>query len=472
MEKSIRVSNVVSPSRREALKQIGAGLGAVAAAGCIPPPDRCGDQSAPAGGPLASIDHFVVVMMENRSFDHHLGALRNDRGYPAASQIDGLDGTEENPDEQGRMVHAARIAGKGVFNPLHRWEPAHEAWNGGRNDGFVKANSGLGRDEVMGYHDRETLPIQYALADQYTVCDRWFSSVMGPTWPNRFYLQAGTSGGRTGNTSMGFTASATVWERMAQRCESTRNYFAGALPWYAAAFPARAFSGNDAITVARIEDFFRDARDGNLPAFSIIDPDFLSNDGHPIHDLALSEVFIGAIYRALAASPQWSRSLLVVNYDENGGFFDHVPPPRTEDERPEFRQLGFRVPALVVGPTVWQGKPVSTRFDHVAVAASLASRFGIASLSARMDASNDLSSCIDPALIGNPAAPPRRFPLVEITQAQTLAAVARPPSQLEMAQALAERRVPAHMVDPRDPHERLRGWLRWAEELEVARVVR
>jgi phospholipase C len=271
---------------------------------------------------------------------------------------------------------------------------------------------------------------------------------------------------------MGFAASATIWERMADRCLTTRNYFAGAIPWYAAAFPAKAFSGNDAATVARIEDFFRDARAGNLPQLAIVDPDFLSNDGHPIHDLALSEVFLGAIYRAMAASPQWSRSLLVINYDEHGGFFDHVPPPQIADERPEFRQLGFRVPAVVVGPTVWQGRVVSTVFDHVSVAATMRTRFGMRSLGMRMDGSNDLASCIDPALVAAPAAPPRTFPLVELSRAQVARALGRPPSQKELYQALAEHRVPTHMVDPRDADERLDGWLRWAEELEVARVVR
>jgi phospholipase C len=470
----ILTSGARQPSRREALKHLGLGVAAAAGAGCMPAPNRCGGMppAAPATGPLGAIDTFVVVMMENRSFDHHLGALRSDRSYPGAAALDGLTGRETNPDEQGTLVRSSRMPGKGTFNPLHRWEPSHQAFDGGRNDGFILANAGPGREEVMGYHDRERLPIQYALADQYTVCDRWFASVMGPTWPNRFYLQAGTSGGERGNASMGLGGGPTLWERMADRCLPTRNYFAGALPWYAVGFPARAFSGNDANSTVRIEDFFRDARDGNLPPLSIVDPDFFTNDGHPIHDLALSEVFLGAIYRALAASPQWSRSLLVITYDEHGGFFDHVPPPPAADDHPDFRQLGFRVPSIVVGPTVWQGRVVSTTFDHVSVAATMASRFGIASLGARMDGSHDLSACLDPDRVGNPAPPLQRFPLVELTQAQTLEALSRPASQPEMMQAYLEHRVPEHMVDPRTPEERMTGWLRWAQELEVARVVR
>jgi phospholipase C len=295
---------------------------------------------------------------------------------------------------------------------------------------------------------------------------------MGPTWPNRFYLQAGTSDGRRENRPMGFGGPATVWERMAERCRSTKNYFAAPAPWYAAAFPAKAFSGNDAVTAARIEAFFQDARSGNLPEFSIIDPDFLSNDGHPAHDLALSEVFLSSVYRAMAESPQWSRSLLIVTYDEHGGFYDHVPPPQTADALADFRQLGFRVPALVIGPTVWQGKVVSEQFDHVSIASTLAARYRIESLGPRMDAARDLSSCIDPARVKAPAPPPRSFPVVEVKAAQIEAALHQPPSQRELAEAIDDHQVPASMVDPRTHRERLGGWLRHAQELEAVRVIR
>jgi phospholipase C len=476
MKESHGAKSSQSPSRRQVLKGLGVGAAALAGgARCMPEPIQCGG-AAPAisrSALLAGIDTIVVVMMENRSFDHHLGALRSDGAYPGAGLVDGLRGSEECPGSDGQMVQTWRMNGREPrFIPTHKWDPCHVAFHGGRNDGFVQVNPGDQGIQVMGYHDREVLPVQYALADQYTVCDRWFASVMGPTWPNRFYLQATTSEGRRDNKPMGFNGPATLWERMAERCRSTRNYFAAPAPWYAAAFPAKSFSGNDAVVAARIEEFFQDARAGNLPEFAIIDPDFLSADGHPAHDLALSEAFLSSVYRAMAESPQWSRSLLIVTYDEHGGFFDHVPPPTTADPRADFRQLGFRVPALVIGPTVWQGRVISEQFEHASVAATLATRYGIESLGSRMDAARDLSACIDPARVSAPVAAPRAFPVVEMKAAQVEAALHQPPSQRELADAVEEHRVPERMVDPRAHGERLQAWLRHAQDLEALRVIR
>jgi phospholipase C len=469
-------SPIYSSSRRDALKHLGVGLGAVVSgAGCMNKVLQCGGDAKPLGQSqlLAGIDTIVVVMMENRSFDHHLGSLRSDKSYPSAGVVDGLRGGESNPDDDGSLVASWRMTGaEPRYVPTHHWDTSREAHRGGMNDGFVKVNDGDGRAQVMGYHDREILPVQYALADNFTVCDRWFASVMGPTWPNRFYLQAASSHGHRSNKPIGFTGPATIWERVAEQCRSTRNYFAAPAPWYAAAFPAKSFSGNDAVTAARIEDFFIDARNGNLPEFAIIDPDFLAGDAHPMHNLPLSEVFLSAVYRAMADSPQWSRSLLVITYDEHGGFYDHVPPPTTADPREDFRQLGFRVPAIVIGPTVWRGGVVSTPFEHVSVAATLGTRYGIESLGPRMDAANDLSSCIDPALVNAPAPPPRMPPLVQVSQAEVEDALHRPHSQVELAAAIDNHEVPESMVDPRSNSERLDGWLRHAQELEAVRVVR
>jgi phospholipase C len=308
----------------------------------------------------------------------------------------------------------------------------------------------------------------HALAREFTVCDRWFSSVMGPTWPNRFYLHAATADGHKTNLPMGLSPPPTVWERMADRCWTAKNYYSSRLPWYSLAFPAKSFSGNDAVTPETLDHFYADAAAGSLPNLAIIDPDFEANDGHPPHDLALCEAFVSSIYRALAESPQWSRSLLVVVFDEHGGFYDHVPPPETEDPRPEFRQLGFRVPAIVAGPLARRGAVVSTPFEHVSIAATLKSRFGIASLGRRMDVANDLSSCLDPAAV---VAPAPLLPTVAVSESRVLRAPLRRTSQPEM-HALAELHgVPAGHVDLRSGEERVRSWIRRAQELESVRVI-
>jgi len=470
-------------TRRQALKA-GLGLGALAGGpGCGAPPNRCAPAPALAPGALlAAVDTIVVVMMENRSFDHMLGGLALDPTYPAAARIDGLTGREANPDWAGGAVPVNALGGDFSINPKHDWDSARACWNGGRNDGFVRVNTGDDVSQVMAYHVRATLPVLFALADEHTVCDRWFSSVMGPTWPNRFYLHAATAEGRKDNVPMGLSAPPTIWEQMAVRCLPAKNYYAGALPWYSAAFPSKSFSGNDAMVPEPIDHFFADAAAGTLPCFALVDPDFEVNDGHPPHDLALAEAFLGSIYRALVASPQWPRAMLVVTFDEHGGFYDHVAPTTVPDADAAFSQLGFRVPALVAGPSVRRGAVVSTPFEHVSVLATLRARFGVASLNPRMAAASDLSTCLDPELAAAAAAPAApgdggvavRAPLpptTALSASRTLAAPLHATSQREV-HALAEAgRVPRAHIDPRPPEERVRAWLRHAQELEAVRVI-
>jgi phospholipase C len=479
----------VLPSRRDALRHIGVGLGlgALPAACGFPPtlPEECALNAAerqlpniaPGRDPaaralLSSIDTFVVVMMENRSFDHLIGSLRFDASYPSRNVINGLTGEEWNMDLDGRPVRVAPMPGRGdgTINPRHQWQYVHQTWNGGRNDGFVRVNAGRGQDEVMGYVVRDQLPFHYALADNFTVCDRWFSSFMGQTWPNRFYLHATTSGGRRENRPLWLNAPPTIWERMALKCHSVKQYAAGPILWTTVGFPGMALSGNTPYQIGGIEDFFSDARTGNLPELSVIDPDFKVSDGCPMHDIRLGDAFLSSIYRAMAESPQWSRSMLIITYDEHGGYFDHVAPPMTADARADFRQLGFRVPAFAIGPTVWSGKVVSTQFEHSSVAATMATRYGIESLGPRMDASADLASCIDPARVGAPCAPPRLFP-VELPANCAAELAAAPTSQTEMDEFLDDRAVRAALVDPRSTEERLGSWLRAAQELEAVKLV-
>jgi phospholipase C len=469
-------------SRRAALQRISLGLGAAALGGGCVPPDRCESGPEAAAGPdfgedgaptarrlLAGIDTFVVVMMENRSFDHFFGTLSLDPDYPARDVVDGLTGTETNLDEDGAAVLVHRTANVETHGPAHDWDGSHRAFAEGRNDGFVRANTGPSKADSMSYHDRSQLPLLYALADQYVVCDRWFSSVMGPTWPNRFFLHAATSEGLKSNEPI-TDGPATLWEQLGKQCWSYRNYAAGPAHWYYAAFRGRPLGGNDPMDVAFIERFFQDARAGSLPNFSLIDPDFWSSDMHPPHSLALGEALVGAIVRSMQESPQWGRSLLLITFDEHGGFFDHVPPPATVDTRPEFRQLGFRVPALVIGPTVRRGQVVSSTFEHVSIAATLKARFGIESLGPRMDAAADLSPCIDPECVGLPAGPVGKLPELGLDRRRVMQASFGFTSQPGIDEALRGGRIPAHLIDTRAPEERLRSLLRHVQELEVAKV--
>jgi phospholipase C len=374
-------------TRREALAHLGIGVTALTV-GCGDngsqsgevPPDLAPplpDASDPAGPPdlggttapdlaepvltpaqlLGGIDAIVVLMMENRSFDHYLGSLVSDPKYPGKRRPDGLNGRESNPDPSGNPVTVFRMDNFTPEDPPHGWDACHRQWNGGKNDGFVKAHAGRSQSEVMGFHDRAQIPLYYALADRFTVCDRWFCSVMGPTWPNRFYLHAGTSGGKKDNSSYLIGGPTTLFERMKEKGRSAKNYFVGPVAWYMGAYPSKLFALNPCV---KIDEFFSDCRNGTLPAFSIIDPDFLTNDDHPSHNIQLGQALIASVVAAIAQSPQWARTLLCITYDEHGGFHDHVPPPTAPDELADFQQLGFRVPTLLIGGTVRSAHVEST----------------------------------------------------------------------------------------------------------------
>jgi phospholipase C len=470
-------SRILRPSRREALGLIGLGASAGAlSAGCGLGPVRCGGGPGPKlesqSAALAGVDALVVVMLENRSFDHLLGGLRADPDYPGRDRVDGLRGDESNLDVDGRpvLVHRMDGSGRGNISPAHRWDLVRETWNDGRLDGFLKVNGGPFRAEVMSHLVRDQIPFLYSLADQFTVCDRWFASFPGPTWPNRAFLHATSSGGRRANDPFGFDTPPNVWDRLAERCLRGKNYGAGPLLWYTLAFPTRALSGNDSMMPASLDEFFDDAHAGNLPELSIVDPEFKVADGSPMHELALAEAFVAAVCRAMFESPQWSRSLLVVTFDEHGGYYDHVPPPKVDDPQPNFRQLGFRVPTIVVGPSVQAGAVVSTTFEHVSVAATLGRRFGLQSLGPRMDAATDLSSCLDPTL--RRTAPIAALPTVELPSALTIAPPADAVPDPELQAALASGRVPANRIDPRSPTERMASWLRRAQELDAVKIIR
>ena len=168
-----------------------------------------------------------------------------------------------------------------------------------------------------------------------------------------------------------------------------------------------------------IGTFYKDAAAGKLPRVSYLDPPFTSGDDHPPHHPILGQQFIAGVYNALASSPQWERCLLLITYDEHGGFFDHVPPPTTDDDRVAdgFGQLGFRVPAILVGPYVKTGHVSSVVRNHASGLKEIEARFGTAPLTARTRAAADLSEMIDAGrLARGDARAPVKIPAVDVSQ--------------------------------------------------------
>lgn len=484
-------------TRRKALQGIGVGVG-MAAVGCgasegdpaptpepgptattptaptttstppSPPPTPTPEPPKPltAKDLLAGIDHIVVLMMENRSFDHFLGALKTDAGYAAKATVEGLTGTESNPAPDGSTVTVFKMDNFTPEDPPHGWAAVHKQHNGGKNDGFVTEHAGASQNEVMGFHDRSQIPLYYWLADNFAVCDNWYASVLGPTWPNRFYLHATTSKGKKDNTPFLVGAPDTVWDRLKEKGLSFKNYAAGVTTWYTGGFAGKLLSLNPS---ANINEFFDAAKNGKLPAFSIIDPDYAASDDHPSHNILRGQAFVASVYKALSEGPGWNKTLFIITYDEHGGFFDHVPPPKAVDDNAEFQTQGFRVPAFVIGPTVKKGYVCKKQLEHSSVAATLKTRFDIKSLSKRMDAALDVSDCIDPLKVKAPAKPPSGMPVVAMTMETALYDGVGQHSQPTL-QKLVEEGL-ASKVDDRSDQERIAGWLDHAQRLGAVRVI-
>jgi len=342
-------------------------------------------------------------MMENRTYDHYFGARSLLEGKPG----DGLTAAMSNVDAGGMTRAVYEESVNCVPDPPHGWDASHAQFANGMNSGFVTEyeadHAGVG-PYVMGYFKRDHLPVSWALADAYTSCDRWFASVMGPTWPNRFYLHSAQSGGHKSNE-----LPSPVWPTIYDRLD------AAGVDWmyYYSDLPFIAVLGNT--RNLQIEFFFEEAKAGELKPVTILDPNFGLNDDHPPHHPMMGQQFISSIYQALATSPHWNNCLLVVVYDEHGGFFDHVAPPKAPDDRAAegFDQLGFRVPALICGPYVKKGYVSSTVYDHTSVLKHIENMFGLAPLTARDAAANDLSDAIDQEKLaaGTPD-PPVELPVV------------------------------------------------------------
>jgi phospholipase C len=352
------------------------------------------------------IKHVVVLMFENHSFDQMLGCYNS-----VYSGLEGVDSRNVNFDSGGRPYPQSETHDL-VVSP----DPMHELANV-RNQlasGFVldyesayPGTSSADRARIMGYYPRGVLPVTHGLADNFMICDHWFSSVPGPTWTNRFFVHSGTSNGFVsmpeGIGDLGHFLrydQDTIFDRLTERRIKWRVYF-GDVPQSLVLRDQRRPS--NARNYRLMHSFWDDTRSArSFPAYSFIEPSYFygeQNDDHPPNSSVRAQRLLARVYNALRANEElWKSTLLVVLYDEHGGFYDHVTPPaavppdgRTDEYT--FDRLGVRVPALLISPWIAKGF-ANTVFDHTSLLRYLLDKWNLEPLTERVSAANSFADLI------------------------------------------------------------------------------
>ncbi len=397
-----------------------------------------------------NLKRFVVLMLENRSFDHLLGSLQN--GNPRIKGLTGKEFNQKDPNTPGDpAIKVARASSYVMtFDPGHEFYDVQIQLYGPLKDtdpslpplanppqdpapmsGFIASATqaiDFSGDEnlVMEAFQPDQLHVLTTLANEFALCNFWYSSLPGPTWPNRFFIHAATSGGLTDSPSTaqiiaGFSfQNGTIYDRLEPAGKSWRIYHDG-LPQTAGIISLRDEYLNPFTKRFRdIEDFFEDVAAGGLADYNFIEPRYDTgnnyldgNSMHPLNDIRKGEVLVKRVYEALRASPHWPETLLIITFDEHGGFYDHVPPPATVATGDDlkyanpaysfrFELLGVRVPAIVVSAYTARGTIIgddpsapATIFDHTSVLATVEKSFSLEPLTNRDRTANTLEAAIN-----------------------------------------------------------------------------
>jgi phospholipase C len=350
------------------------------------------------------IRHIVIDCQENRSFDHY---------YGFAPWV-GRHGVPEGwgqPDGAGGIVKPYHFTSLSTDDVPHGWSAMHAEYNGGRMDGFYTVG-GIG---TLGYYTERELAFYYSLHRQFTLCVNYFSSVMGPTWPNRFYLAAGTSGGVTTNGVWGFGVLdyACILDLLDDAGVSWKVYNLGGFDDVPSGESDNVYVfferyATDPRARHSDADYLADAKAGRLPNVSFIIPSYTNGlDEHPPASVGVGMGLQQRMIEALMASPQWKSSAYIHTYDEAGGFFDHVAPPQVDAFG-----LGTRVPTWVISPWARPRHLEPTLYDHVSILKFIESTFDLptlASVNRQFDhgtpVGSDYQAAAPGALTGPPARP-------------------------------------------------------------------
>ena len=381
----------MSHNRREFIGRLGALASLAALSGSQPFTSLLHAAMQPTlPSPASSgIDHIVLVMMENRSFDHFLGWLH---------RANGLQFGLFYPDKQGqlhRTYHLNTYQGCQYADPDHSWAGARVEYDNGRCDGWLRAST---NDLFpIGYYTQRDLPFLGQAAPYWTICANYFAGILGPTYPNRLYQHAAATDRIDQSTTISNLP--TIWDRLAD-AGLTGGYFYSDIP-------VTALWGPRYLNISRpVSEFLALAAVGNLPQVSYIDPRFggensgSSNDDHPHADIRNGEIFLNQIYQAVTSSPAWNKTVLIINFDEWGGFFDHVAPPikpipDSDKQLGSDGRIGFRVPALFISPFARRHSISFTQFDHTSVLKLIEWRWNLEPLTVRDAGANNLAGMLN-----------------------------------------------------------------------------
>jgi phospholipase C len=382
-----------------------------------------GDMPAATLGPSTPVDdnipiqNIVVVMMENHSFDSYLGHLN---AYGNRSDIESAPADAGNPTADGSTVPWQHAAHPCTLDTDHEWAGTHQEIDNGAMDGFVTTNQGWASNaagatpalydgaRAMGYYDQTDLPFYYQLANTFSIADHYHCSAPGPTYVNRDFFLAGTSFGLTYNTFpdiSGYawpTNDATVLDELEKRHASWTLYADGP-PGAACVYNATITRRWGRTVISPFSQFLTDAKNGNLPQVAFVDPDLASEtsggagtDEHPPGDIQSGELFVSQVTQAVMSSPQWAHTALFITHDENGGFYDHVPPPpacapdsiapvlgKGDTTDAGFNLYGIRVVLIAVSPYAKKGYVSHTVYDHTSITRFIEAKFKIPALTKR-----------------------------------------------------------------------------------------
>jgi phospholipase C len=372
----------------------------VAQAAGLRRPDSLPFPHLPAGtASMPEIKHVVVLMMENHSFDNLLGMVPF--RVPGREQVDGFTlkhglPTNFNPDAGGHRVFArpATSPCQLVGEPTQAWNASHRSYDHGRNDGFVKASSPV----AMRFWDETDLPFTYSLVKHFPFGQRYFCSVLAQTYPNRRFLFTGTASGLTATNDQTFStpaANGTFFDRLDDHKIGWASYYqnaASALIVPGFYTPARKPQ------IKPMAQFYTDAAAGKLPPFTMLDPQYSTTSEENPQDIQVGEEFLAKIVKALVHAPTWKHTALFFTYDEHGGYYDHVPPPRAikpDDIAPipvpggpplapgTYDRYGFRVPLVVVSPWARANYVSQVVQDHTSITAFIERKWNLPAMTFR-----------------------------------------------------------------------------------------